>query len=193
MGWDEIKEIEKYDFVTIGNHSHSHDYLVNFSFDKFKEDINKSIAIFRSNLGYNPIFFSYPFGEWNSKQKEYISKYFDFAFGQHSGVIDLNKDKYELPRFPINEKYGNMERFSFLVKLLPLQYKKVYPEEKMLEINNPPKVKIEFFKDTIDISCQYFIIISACSGSYLSSRIKLSLTHLDVYFKIDKQFISVSL
>tara|TARA_B100000287_G_scaffold433614_1_gene495743 strand:- start:682 stop:1701 length:1020 start_codon:yes stop_codon:yes gene_type:complete len=147
MGWDEIKEIEKYDFVTIGNHSHSHDYLVNFSFDEFKEDINKSIAIFKSNLGYNPIFFSYPFGEWNSKQKEYISKYFDFAFGQHSGVIDLNKDKYELPRFPINEKYGDMERFSFLVKLLPLQYKKVYPEEKMLEINNPPKMKIEFFKD----------------------------------------------
>ena len=57
MGWDEIKEIEKYDFVTIGNHSHSHDYLVNFSFDEFKEDINKSIAIFKSNLGYNPIFF----------------------------------------------------------------------------------------------------------------------------------------
>ena len=46
--WDEIKEIEKYDFVTIGNHSHSHDYLVNFSFDEFKEDINKSIEIFKS-------------------------------------------------------------------------------------------------------------------------------------------------
>ena len=30
MDWEQIKEIEKYDFVNIGNHSHSHDYLINF-------------------------------------------------------------------------------------------------------------------------------------------------------------------
>ena len=47
MNWEQIKEIEKYDFVTIGNHSHSHDYLINFSFDEFKKDINKSIQIFK--------------------------------------------------------------------------------------------------------------------------------------------------
>ena len=50
------KEIEKYQFVTIGNHSHSHDYLVNFTFEDFKKDIRKSIDIFKNNLGYNPIF-----------------------------------------------------------------------------------------------------------------------------------------
>jgi len=125
MSWDQIKEIEKFDFVSIGNHSHSHDYLVNFSFDEFKADIKKSIKIFETNLGYNPLFFSYPFGEWNSNQKEFISKYFGYAFGQHSGVIDLNKDKYELPRFPINEKYGDLVRFKFIVDLLPFQYKKI--------------------------------------------------------------------
>ena len=57
---------------------------------------NMTNEIFKTNLGYNPIFFSYPFGEWNSEQKKFISEYFDFAFGQHSGVIDLNKDKYEV-------------------------------------------------------------------------------------------------
>ena len=30
MNWEQIKEIEKYEFVSIGNHSHSHDYLINF-------------------------------------------------------------------------------------------------------------------------------------------------------------------
>ena len=146
MGWDQIKEIESYDFVSIGNHSHSHDYLVNFQFEKFKMDILKSIEIFKNNLGYNPIYFSYPFGEWSFKQKEFIRGYFDFAFGQHSGVIDLNKDPYELPRFPINEKYGDLERFKFLVNLLPLQYKKISPEEKIINDNNPPLMKVEFFK-----------------------------------------------
>ena len=147
MNWKQIKEIEKYNFVSIGNHSHSHDYLINFSFDDFKKDIRKSIKIFENNLGYNPIFFSYPFGEWNSIQKQFISDNFDFAFGQHSGVIDLNKDQYELPRFPINEKYGDLERFKFIINLLPFQYKKVFPEEKMIDNNNPPQMKVEFFKE----------------------------------------------
>ncbi len=147
MDWKKIKDIEQYDFVTIGNHSHSHDYLVNFSFNEFEQDIIKSIEIFNSKLGYNPIFFSYPFGEWSSIQKRFISKYFDFAFGQHSGVIDLNKDKYELPRFPINEKYGDLERFKFLVELLPLQYKKVFPEDKLIIKNNPPEMEVEFFEE----------------------------------------------
>ena len=148
MNWEQIKEIEKYNFVSIGNHSHSHDYLVNFSFDEFKQDIKKSIEIFKTNLGYNPIFFSYPFGEWNSEQKKFISEYFDFAFGQHSGVIDLNKDKYELPRFPINEKYGDLKRFERLVKFLPLQYNRIIPKNKLVNsINNPPEMSIIFFND----------------------------------------------
>ncbi len=147
MSWEQIKEIEKYDFVSIGNHSHSHDYLVSFSFKEFKRDINKSMEIFKYNLGYNPIFFSYPFGEWSLIQKKFISQHFEFAFGQHSGVIDLNKDKYELPRFPINEKYGELERFKFIINLFPFQYKKVSPEEKLIVNNNPPYIKVEFFPE----------------------------------------------
>ena len=148
MTWDQLREIEKENFVFLGNHSHSHEYLVNYNFKKFKEDIDKSIKIFEEKIGYNPIFFSYPFGEYSLEQKKYISKKFKYAFGQHSGVIDTNKDKYELPRFPINEKYGDLERFEFLIKLMPLQYKKIIPEDKLLTPeNNPPKVSIEFFKE----------------------------------------------
>ena len=148
MSWEQIKEIEKEKFAFIGNHSHSHDYLLNLTFENFKKDINKSIEIFENNLGYNPKFFSYPFGEWNNDHKKFISKFFDFAFGQHSGVIDLNKDRYELPRFPINEQYGDLDRFNFIIELLPLQYKKIYPDEKMIDNNNnPPNMKVEFFEE----------------------------------------------
>ena len=132
MSWDEIIEISKEDFVFIGNHSHSHEYLTKYKFDDFKKDIDKSIKIFEKKLDYNPNFFSYPFGEYSLEQKKYISNKFDYAFGQHSGVIDLNKDKFELPRFPINEKYGDLERFKFLINLLPIQYKALLPEDKFL-------------------------------------------------------------
>jgi len=148
MNWKQIKEIEKEKFVFIGNHSHSHEYLVKYNFLKFKNDIDLSIKIFIENIGYNPLFFSYPFGEYSLEQKKYISSKFDFAFGQQSGIIDINKDKYELPRFPINVKYGDLKRFSFLLKLFPLEYKNIIPEDKyILQSKNPPKTIIEFFEE----------------------------------------------
>jgi peptidoglycan/xylan/chitin deacetylase (PgdA/CDA1 family) len=152
MNWDQIKELEKETFVYIGNHSHSHDYLVNLNKSDFLNDINKSIKIFKKNLGYNPIFFSYPFGEYSNFIKNYISQNFKYSFGQHSGVIDVNKNSFELPRFPINEKYGDLKRFKFLIDLQPLQFKKIYPEEKYINIkNNPPNFSVEFFKNQKNI------------------------------------------
>ena len=153
MTWNQIKELEKENTVYIGNHSHSHDYLVDLKNEEFIIDINTSSSIFKDKLGYNPIFFSYPFGEYSSLIKEYISKNFMFSFGQHSGVIDINKNRYELPRFPINEKYGDLKRFESLINLYPLQYKALYPYEKYLtNNNNPPKFLVEFFDEQKNIN-----------------------------------------
>jgi len=153
MNWQQIKEIEKEPNVYIGNHSHSHDYLVNFKKEDFVDDINKANKILINNLGYNPIFFSYPFGEYSEYIKKYISKNFLFSFGQHSGVIDINKDPHELPRFPINEKYGDLKRFKFLINLHPLQYKNLLPINKYItNKNNPPSFSVQFFKNQNNIN-----------------------------------------
>jgi peptidoglycan/xylan/chitin deacetylase (PgdA/CDA1 family) len=153
MTWPQIKELEKESFAYIGNHSHSHNYLVDLKYEDFINDIDTASAIFTKHLGYNPIFFSYPFGEYSFLIKKYISSNFKFSFGQHSGVIDVNKDPYELPRFPINEKYGDLKRFVFLINLYPLQYKVLYPDDKYLTSNNnPPKLYIEFFEKQKNIS-----------------------------------------
>jgi peptidoglycan/xylan/chitin deacetylase (PgdA/CDA1 family) len=149
MSWDEIKEISKESFVEIGNHSHSHEYLVDENNNVIKADIVKSIEIFKKKLGKNSNFFSYPFGEYSSDFKKIIKSLgFKYAFGQHSGVIDETKNYYELPRFPINEKYGELKRFTSLSKTLPFKYKEIIPEEKyLLKIKNPPEVKIEFYEN----------------------------------------------
>ncbi len=152
MTWNQIKEISKYKFAYIGNHSHTHEYLVDFSQNKFEDDINTSIKIFKEKIGYNPIFFSYPFGEFNLKQVEYIKKKFKYGFGQHSGVIDFTKNPMELPRFPINEKYGELKRFEFILDLFPIPYKNIKPKDKFVRKNeNPPEVKIEFFENQKNI------------------------------------------
>ena len=124
MDWNQIIELHKEENVEIGNHSHSHEYLVNES-PVFKNIIK--------DLG------------------------FKYAFGQHSGVIDETKDLWELPRFPINEKYGELNRFKTLMKTLPFKYKKISPEEKHLQqSNNPPSINIKFFeniKNLNNINC----------------------------------------
>jgi len=156
MTWEQIKELEKQDIVYLGNHSHTHSYLVDLKNNDFIKDIDTASKIFIKNLGYNPIFFSYPFGEYSNLIKEQIAKKFKFSFGQHSGVIDINKDRYELPRFPINEKYGDLKRFEFLINLHPLQYKTLSPAEKYLTTNNPPKFLVKFFdeqKNLNNINC----------------------------------------
>ena len=182
MTWKEIKEIEKEEFAFLGNHSHSHEYLINYSFKDFKNDIDNSIMIFKNKIGYNPIFFSYPFGEYSLEQKNYISKKFNYAFGQHSGVIDLNKDKYELPRFPINEKYGDLDRFIRLIKFLPLQYKSILPEDKFInDSDNPPKMSIEFFneqKNLNKISCY-----SNEGDGWNKTNIQLENNKLNIFFR----------
>ncbi len=154
MNWSQIREIAKEEFVHIGNHSHSHEYLIDEDIKLIREDIEKSIKIFEKNLGYKSEFFSYPFGEYSLEFKKLIkSLNFKYAFGQHSGVADETKDFYELPRFPINEKYGEIKRFKTILNTLPFKYKEILPKEKYInDSTNPPKVIIEFFQDMKNIN-----------------------------------------
>jgi len=157
MTWDQIREIEQESYGYIGHHSHTHDYLIEKSEEDFIKDIEMASKIFLKELGYVPNLFSYPFGEYSKFMKDYISENFSFAFGQHSGVIDLNKDKYELPRFPINENYGELERFKSIINFFPLEFKNLIPEEKKItNKNNPPEFEVEFFenqKNLNNINC----------------------------------------
>ena len=153
MNWSQIQELYNEDFVEIGNHSHSHEYLVKETSSIIEEDIRKSIKIFEEKIGKNSKFFSYPFGEYSLEFTKIIkSLNFKYAFGQHSGVIDPSKNYLTLPRFPINEKYGNLKRFKSILNTLPFPYKNINPDNRYLaEEQNPPKVKITFFKNLINI------------------------------------------
>tara|TARA_B100001121_G_scaffold270540_1_gene255880 strand:+ start:1056 stop:2111 length:1056 start_codon:yes stop_codon:yes gene_type:complete len=181
MTWDEIKEVESFDFAFIGHHSHTHEYLIDMSHDDFIMDIEKASQIFQKNLGYVPEIFSYPFGEYSEFMKNYIAKNFKIAFGQHSGVIDNNKNRFELPRFPINEKYGDLKRFKSLINYHPLEYKSLSPSEKKIsDKNNPPKLIIEFFKEqkNIDnINCY-----SNDGGNWKKSNLKFKGQNLIINF-----------
>ena len=46
------------------------------------------------------------------------------------------------------------------MKTIPFKYEKITPEDKyLLQINNPPKVKIKFHKNLIEIIVLYLVIV----------------------------------
>ena len=53
MNWEQIRELHKSANVEIGNHSHSHEYLVDESPKTIRDDILLSIKIFKDKLGKN--------------------------------------------------------------------------------------------------------------------------------------------
>ena len=182
MTWDQIREIEAEEFVFIGHHSHSHGYLIDENNDQFIKDIQQANKIFLKELKYIPGFFSYPFGEYSKFMRDYISQNFKIAFGQHSGVIDINKDKYELPRFPINENYGDLKRFKSIINSFPLEYKELLPLEKKISNQyNPPKFKVKFFKEQKNL--ENINCYSNELGKWEKSNINISNKILTIKFR----------
>jgi hypothetical protein len=114
--------------------------------------------------------------------RDYISKNFEFAFGQHSGVIDINKNKFELPRFPINENYGELKRFQSIIDSFPLEYKNLLPSEKYLtKKNNPPEFIVEFFEDQINL--ENINCYSNEDGKWKKSKTTMSNRKLTIQFR----------
>ena len=146
MTWAQVREIHESGLGVIGHHSHTHDYLMNKSRDEIQNDLWQANKDFQRELGAIPEYFSYPFGEYGLEFKEMVKGMgFRLAFGQHSGVMDSVKDKFELPRFPINENWGKMERFEMVLNTLPMPYIRFLPaDKKVSEFNNPPQLEIEF-------------------------------------------------
>ncbi len=182
MNWEQIKEIEQSEFGVIGHHSHTHDYLIDKKYEEFVLDIKQANKIFLREMGYIPTLFSYPFGEYSKNMSEFISKNFNISFGQHSGVIDMNKERHELPRFPINEKYGELKRFKSIINYFPLEYKTLKPSQKKLDNkNNPPNFSVEFFKEQKNLD--NITCYSNEGNKWEKSRIRINNSKLSIEFR----------
>ena len=113
LNWDEIRML-KSEGVIIGAHSHSHHHMPNLSIEELKKEIETSNKIFLKELGEIPSLFAYPYVEADEIIIKLLKKYkFKVAFGQHSGVINETSNMYFLPRFSLNEKYGEIDRVKF--------------------------------------------------------------------------------
>ena len=137
MSWDQIREL-KSSGVTIGSQTKSHKHLPLISIEDAKQEIDKANVRIKREIGLRPDLFAYPYGEYNSSVRELIiDRGFKAAFTQSSGALHSYSDKFSLPRFALNERYGGIDRFRLVANALPLPVDDVLPMDPLL-VENPP-------------------------------------------------------
>lgn len=140
MTWDQIREMAA-GGATIGGHSASHLHMARTDAARNRAELQKSNARFVAELGKQPDLFAYPYGETSLAISDMVKKAgYRAAFGQHSGVADRYDNFFYLPRFALNEKYGNIERFRLAANALPLPATDMTPADPTVTGENPPPV-----------------------------------------------------
>ncbi len=147
MTWDQVRELRDAG-VTIGGHTATHLHMAANSVERNRADIDTSNARYRAELGAQPELFAFPFGEASIRVQRIVQDSgYTSAFGQHSGALDASADPYYMPRFPLNEAFGGMERFKLVTNSLPVVHSDMTPSNPTLK-QNPPIFGFTRAKDT---------------------------------------------
>ena len=157
LNWDEIRQL-KAEGVVIGSHSHTHEHLSNYTFEEFREEIEKSNKIFLKEIGEIPNLYAYPYGEADENFFDVLKNYkFKVAFGQHSGAVNETSNLYYLPRFSLNERYGEIDRVKFTSNVLGLGVYDFIPTNPHIT-ENPPYIGFSLLDQllTKNIECFMF-------------------------------------
>lgn len=177
MNWDQIREL-KNSGVTIGSQTASQLHMANTSPEENAADLARSNARFRAELGEAPTLIAYPYGEYSLAVRETaIAAGFTAGFGQHSGVLYKDIDKFFMPRFAMNEAYGDVTRLRLAVSALPLRVRDVTPADPLLTAaNNPPAFGFTVFGKAGETLAAYEGNVKEKLNCYASGQRE---THLD--------------
>ncbi len=141
MTWDQIREMRDAG-VTIGAHTVTHLHMPRADNDRLEREIVESNKRFAAELGTAPRLFAYPYGEISVAARELVlgvGKYVG-AFGQQSGATHVTSDPFNMPRYALNEDYGNMSRFKLVANSLPIPVEDLTPMDFVVGETNPPLV-----------------------------------------------------
>ncbi len=159
LNWDEIRQLQK-EGVVIGGHSHTHNHLADYTLEEFQKEIEQSNKIFLKEIGKIPSLYAYPYGEADKKLFDLLKKYkYKVAFGQHSGAINETSNFYYLPRFSLNERYGEIERVKFAANVLGLGVYDFIPTNPHIN-ENPPYIGFSLLDQLLTKNIQCFVFDS---------------------------------
>lgn len=132
MSWDDVRALAA-DGVVIGGHGHAHHHAPVLSADAVRADLETMQARFQTELSAVPDLYAHPYGEAGLEDLAILREAgFVAAFGQNSGPVYAQANRYLLPRFALNETYGAMDRFELVVNTKPLRAVDPVPADPVL-------------------------------------------------------------
>ncbi len=152
MTWPQVKELAKSNLVTIGAHTATHPYLERLSPADAQADIARGKQKIIQELGITPTLFAYPYGEYDTQVVDIVKKLgFKAAFAQVSGAIGPQSNFFLLQRFPLNENYGQMDRFKLILQSKSLPIGDLSPADPIVNNNNPPTIRFTVLNKSLNL------------------------------------------
>ena len=159
INWDQIRKLKE-EGVVIGAHSHTHAHMPDISIEEVRNEIETSNKMFLKELGEIPTLFAFPYGETTDEIIDLVKEYkFKVAFGQHSGIINETSNMYYLPRFSLNERYGEIDRVKFAASSKGLGVYDFIPQNPTIK-QNPPFIGFSLLDDKKAQSLDCFVFDS---------------------------------
>lgn len=129
---EELKIFADHDLVSIGNHTHNHSILTNYSLAEAAEEFKKSNAILTEILGYSPNTMAFPNGNYSGSLIRVAKEAgFKYVFTTNSYINKLplkNAEVIALNRFMARaisiHDYGSFSRLGYNGSLLYQNFKK---------------------------------------------------------------------
>ena len=143
MSWEEIKETSKYGEIAL--HSYGHKHLTKLSNEEIFDDTKKAYDMFVEKLGFKPLGYTYPFGEYDERVKDVIKKFdFEYIANQNNGSVNSKSDIFDINRVALVGNVNLEEKLKYKTLEANWIEPKVYPKDgilKHVKVQVDPSIK----------------------------------------------------
>ncbi|OIM99182.1 polysaccharide deacetylase [Idiomarina sp. MD25a] len=154
MSWQQLKTIDA-EGATIVNHGQTHDHLIRRNENeseaqwqaRMKQDVVSAQQAIDAQLGEQPKYFAYPYGEYSPALEKLLEDWGFKGFAQHSGAWSQWSPATAIPRFPASGRYANLETLSVKLNSLPMAVTHYTPADPLVSHSETrPTVTVELSK-----------------------------------------------
>lgn len=138
IGWGELRTMVASGLVSVGSQGAARLHMAGISRSDIQADLARARLRFETELGRMPDLFAWPYGEMSRATADAVpAAGYKAAFGLHSGPAWRQSDPWFLPRFTLNETYGEAERFRLAARSVPLPAVDLSPDDPKVSTNPP--------------------------------------------------------
>lgn len=143
MSWDQLRKIQQHG-ATIVNHGQTHAHLIRRKpgetetqwRERMRDDILSAQQAINDELGPQPKYFAYPFGEYNKALQSLLKEWGFLGFAQHSGPWSPYSDETAITRFPASGIYAKLTTLNTKLNSLAMPVADYEPSQPLLNSTN---------------------------------------------------------